>query len=89
MTLPGLADDALAALGVPTLVFRSGVSDPYHTRATSEQLHALIPGARLAEPPWGDREWIERSSAARSGTGALFERWPLLVPQLLDFVNND
>jgi pimeloyl-ACP methyl ester carboxylesterase len=85
MTLPGLADDALAALDTPTLVFRSGVSDPYHTRATSEQLHALIPGARLAEPPWGDREWIERSNAARSGTGALFERWPLLVPQLLDF----
>jgi pimeloyl-ACP methyl ester carboxylesterase len=86
-TLPGLTDEALAALRVPTLVFRSGESDPYHTRATSEQLHALIPGARIAEPPWGDREWIERSAAARNGTGALFERWPLLVPQLLDFVD--
>jgi pimeloyl-ACP methyl ester carboxylesterase len=89
MTLPGLADAALASLPVPTLVFRSGRSDPYHTRATSEQLHALIPGARLAEPPWGDREWIERSSAARAGTGALFERWPLLVPQLLDFAGDN
>jgi pimeloyl-ACP methyl ester carboxylesterase len=88
MTLPGLADDALAALDVPTLVFRSGVSDPYHTRATSEQLHALIPGAQLAEPPWGDREWIDRQNAARRGTGALFERWPLLVPQLLDFAED-
>lgn len=88
MTLPGLADEALASLPVPTLVFRSGESDPYHTRATSEQLHALIPGARIAEPPWADREWIERSNAARNGTGALFERWPLLVPQLLDFVDD-
>jgi len=87
ITLPGLADDALASLRVPTLVFRSGESDPYHTRSTSEQLHALIPGAQIAEPPWGDREWIERSNAARNGTGALFERWPLLVPQLLDFVD--
>jgi len=88
MTLPGLPDAALGAVRVPTLVFRSGESDPYHTRATSEHVHALIPGAVLAEPPWGDREWIERSSAARNGTGALFERWPLLVPQLLTFAES-
>jgi pimeloyl-ACP methyl ester carboxylesterase len=84
-TLPGLPDAALATFEVPTLVFRSGASDPYHTRATSELLHRLVPGAQLAEPPWGDREWIERSAAARGGTGHLFERWPLLAPQLLDF----
>jgi pimeloyl-ACP methyl ester carboxylesterase len=84
-TIPGLPDAAFAALDVPTLVFRSGASDPYHTRATSEQVHRMIPGAQLAEPPWGDREWIDRSDAARAGTGGLFERWPLLAPQLLDF----
>jgi pimeloyl-ACP methyl ester carboxylesterase len=84
-TVPGLRDDACADLAVPTLVFRSGKSDPYHTRATSELLHELIPGSRLVEPPWGDTEWIERSDAARSGTGHLFERWPLLAPQLVEF----
>jgi pimeloyl-ACP methyl ester carboxylesterase len=83
--VPGLPDRDAAHLGVPTLVFRSGASDPYHTRATSEALAALIPGARLVEPPWGDREWIERSAAMRAGTGQLFERWPLLAPQLLEF----
>jgi pimeloyl-ACP methyl ester carboxylesterase len=83
--VPGLPDRVCATLAVPTLVFRSGSSDPYHTRATSEGLHALIAGSQLVEPPWGDREWIERSSAARSGTGQLFERWPLLAPQLLEF----
>jgi hypothetical protein len=83
--VPGLPDEAYAALAVPTLVFRSGKSDPYHTRATSELLHKLIPGSQLVEPPWGDTEWIERSNAARSGTGYLFERWPLLAPQLLEF----
>jgi hypothetical protein len=39
----------------------------------------------LVEPPWGDREWIERSDAARAGSGHLFEHWPLLAPQLLEF----
>jgi pimeloyl-ACP methyl ester carboxylesterase len=83
--VPGLPDEACAALTKPTLIFRSGESDPYHTRATSEGLHALIPGSHLIEPPWGDREWIERSDAARSGNGGLFERWPLLAPRLLEF----
>jgi len=84
-TVPGVGDDELARLDVPTLVFRSGARDPHHTRATSERLAALIPGAQLVEPPWGDDEWNERGDAARDGRGALFERWPLLAPQLLDF----
>jgi pimeloyl-ACP methyl ester carboxylesterase len=83
--VPGLPDERCATLAVPTLIFRSGESDPYHTRATSEGLHELIPGSQLVDPPWGDREWIERSDAARAGTGHLFERWPLLGPQLLEF----
>ncbi|HEX4775444.1 MAG TPA: alpha/beta hydrolase [Acidimicrobiia bacterium] len=84
-TVPGVTDDELARLDVPTLVFRSGTRDPHHTRATSERVAALIPGAQLVEPPWGDDEWNERGDAAREGRGALFERWPLLAPQLLDF----
>jgi hypothetical protein len=84
-TVPGLPDDLCAGLTLPTLIFRSGASDPYHTRATSEQLHALIPGSQLVEPPWGDTEWNERSAAAREGRGALFEGWPQLAPQLLAF----
>jgi pimeloyl-ACP methyl ester carboxylesterase len=84
-TVPGLSDADCANVAVPTLIFRSGVSDPHHTRATSERLHELIPGSRLVEPPWGDDEWMQRGVAAREGTGGLFERWPLLAPQLLDF----
>jgi len=83
--VPGLPDERCATLAVPTLIFRSGRSDPYHTRATSEGLHELIPNSQLVDPPWGDREWIERSDAARAGTGHLFERWPLLGPRLLEF----
>jgi len=83
--VPGLNADECARLAAPTLIFRSGASDPHHTRATSVHLHALIAGSQLVEPPWGDNEWNERGAAAREGTGALFERWPLLAPQLLEF----
>jgi pimeloyl-ACP methyl ester carboxylesterase len=86
-TVPGLPDASLAAVRLPTLIFRSGKSDPHHTRATSERLHELIAGSRLVEPPWGDDEWNQRSDAARSGAGHLFERWPLLAPQLLEFAS--
>ena len=87
-TVPGLSDVACANVAVPTLIFRSGQSDPHHTRATSERLHELIVGSHLAEPPWGDREWIERGEASRNGTGHLFEGWPRLAPQLLAFASS-
>jgi hypothetical protein len=83
--VPGLSDTKCAQLRVPTLIFRSGESDPHHTRATSARLHALIAESRLVEPPWADDEWKQRGEAARNGTGHLFERWPLLAPQLLEF----
>ncbi len=84
-TVPGLRDADGASIAVPTLIFRSGATDAHHTRATSERVHELIPGSVLVEPPWGDDEWNERGDAARAGTGALFERWPLLAPQLVEF----
>ena len=55
-----------------------------HTRETSEQLAELIPSAQLVEPPWGDREWIDRQEASSTGE-SLFARWPLLAPQLIEW----
>jgi pimeloyl-ACP methyl ester carboxylesterase len=80
--VPGLPDADARSLDIPALVFRSGESDPHHTRATSEALAELLPRAQLVEPPWGDREWIERQEARDEG---LFARWPLLAPQLLEW----
>jgi pimeloyl-ACP methyl ester carboxylesterase len=85
--VPGLARSDAAALDLPTLVFRSGESDAYHTRATSELIAAELPSTRLVEPPWGDREWIERS-ADHQVNGKLFDRWPLLAPQLVEWSND-
>jgi pimeloyl-ACP methyl ester carboxylesterase len=82
--VPGLPDAAAAAMTMRALVFRSGESDPHHTRATSERLAGLLPGAQLVEPPWGDREWSDRLEAAGTGVG-IFSRWPLLAPQLIDW----
>jgi pimeloyl-ACP methyl ester carboxylesterase len=77
--VPGLPDADARALDIPAIVFRSGASDPHHTRATSEQVAALLPRSTLVEPPWGDREWVERQDAREEG---LFARWPLLAPVL-------
>jgi len=88
VTVPGLPDADYAKIDLPAIVFRSGASDPHHPRVTSEKVASLIPGARLVEPPWGDREWIERGAASARGEGALFERWPLLAPQLLEFASS-
>jgi pimeloyl-ACP methyl ester carboxylesterase len=78
--IPGLKDADARRLDVPALVFRSGASDFNHTRATSEQLAALLPNARLVEPPWGDGEWNHRSAARPGGQGeGLFAGWPQLA----------
>jgi hypothetical protein len=82
--VPGLTDSEAAKLDLPTLVFRSGESDPHHTRATSERLAEVLPNSRLVEPPWGDREWVERHTPEAAGEG-LFARWPLLAPMLQDW----
>jgi len=79
-------DGDLAAIKAPVVVLRSGVSDIHHTRATSEAVAAMIPGAELQEPPWGDREWLDRLAATASDPAAgLFVSMPKLAPQILDF----
>jgi pimeloyl-ACP methyl ester carboxylesterase len=87
--VPGLPDDDARRLAVPTLVFRSGVSDMHHRRETSEHIASVLPAARLVEPPWSDTEWHERQEARTSGEApGLFVRWPLLAPTLLDWATD-
>jgi len=83
--VPGLPADDARKLDVAALVFRSGESDAYHTRETSERVAELLPNARLVEPPWGDREWIERQGAREEG---LFAHWPHLTPTLTDWARD-
>ena len=78
--VPGVTPEQLGKIGVPTVVLRSGTTDVHHTRETSEKLAALIPGAKLIEPPWGDNEWNERMVSGEP----LFARWPKLAPLIVD-----
>jgi pimeloyl-ACP methyl ester carboxylesterase len=82
--VPDMLPSDLRALRLPVMILRSGLSDFHHPRETSEAVHALIPGSQMVEPPWGDREWLERL-AASAGGGGPFVRWPLLAPQILEF----
>ena len=43
--IPGLPDADARKVALPAIVFRSGISDVSHTRATSEQLAGLLPNA--------------------------------------------
>lgn len=87
--VPGMTPADFAAITAPTLVFRGSPADTAHPRRTSEWVHELVPGARLAEPPWGDEEWNERTAENRvSGSGdVLFRNWPRLAGPLGDFLD--
>ena len=58
----------------------------HHRRETSEALAEVLPNSRLVEPPWGDDEWNQRRAELEQA-GSLFVRWPLLVPQLVDWAD--
>ena len=85
VTVPGLPDADFARLALPDdgLSQRGQRSAPHagHLRDGGRP----DPGATLVEPPWGDTEWIERMAVAQAGHGGLFEHWPRLAPQLLEF----
>jgi pimeloyl-ACP methyl ester carboxylesterase len=91
--VPGFSDLQARSMVVPTLVFRSGMSDIHHPRAVSERIAATLPNATIVDPPWGDREWRDREAGMEEGsapdwmnpTRQVFERWPLLVPQLVEW----
>lgn len=84
--IPCVTAQQLASLKMPVMVLRSGASDCHHPRETSEAVAAMIPTAQLCEPPWGNREWLEQLFATGIGQKqGLFDRWPLLAPQILAF----
>ncbi|MET0241017.1 MAG: alpha/beta hydrolase [Sphingobium sp.] len=83
--IPCVTAEQLAAITVPVTILRSGLSDPHHTRETGERLAAMIPGAQLAEPPWGDGEWMAQLTKSMKGEVPLFGHWPMLAPQILAF----
>lgn len=84
--IPCVKAGDLEGIKVPVVILRGGKSDFHHTRETSEAVAAVIPGADLQEPPWGDREWLDRLVANfQDPTSGLFRSMPMLVPQITQF----
>jgi len=84
--VPGMTPADFARLTMPVLILRSGMSDVFHTRRTSEWVHELIPHSLLREPPWDDQEWNRRMRASIKEGRGLFEGWPALAPAILEFI---
>jgi len=89
--VPGMKPRDFARITMPTLIFRSGVSDLSHTRATTEWVHRLVTHSVMLDPPWNDDEWNYRSGETASGTAGhtLFRSWPKLTPIILDFIKKN
>lgn len=83
----GLSDEEAAAITLPILVFRSGKSDYYHTRATSERLAAHLQNADIVDPPWGDREFLDRLEASLAQGVSVWTNWKQLAPQIVDWAD--
>ncbi|WP_281690054.1 alpha/beta fold hydrolase [Pseudonocardia thermophila] len=85
--IPGVADWEFEQIKVPTLIVRGGEGDFDHPKRTSYEVHALIKGSKLIEPPWPEDAWERASEKAHSGQGALFDFWHLGAEEFLKFID--
>src|SRR5262249_45182274 len=85
--IPGVPDWEFEQIRVPTLVIRGGENDFDHPKRTSFEVHALIKGSRLIEPPWPEDAWERATEANAAGTGTLFGPWVQGAPALLAFID--
>lgn len=85
--IPGVSDWEFAGITCPTLIIRGGEDDYDHPKRTSFEVHALINGSRLIEPPWPEDAWERAVEATNEGRGSLFDPWVLAAPELLAFID--
>ena len=86
-SIPGVPDWEFEKIHCPTLIVRGGEKDYDHPKRTSFEVHALIKGSRLIEPPWPEDAWERAGEATGAGRGALFDFWVQGAPAFLDFIN--
>jgi pimeloyl-ACP methyl ester carboxylesterase len=85
--IPGVPDYLFDDIKVPTLIVRGGEKDYDHPKRTSFEIHALIKGSTLIEPPWPEDAWEAASAARNAGRGSLFDFWQLGAPAFLKFID--
>src|SRR4029079_1043797 len=79
--IPGVPDWEFATIKVPTLVIRGGEDDYDHPKRTSFEVHALIKGSRLIEPPWPEDAWERAVEATAKDVAACSIRGCLPPPR--------
>ncbi|PEG40787.1 alpha/beta hydrolase [Mycolicibacterium duvalii] len=88
-TIPGVADEMFDDIRVPTLIIRGGENDWDHPKRTSYEVHCLIKGSTLIDPPWPEDAW-ERAGEKMAESGGkdfcLFDTWVQAAPAILDFL---
>ncbi len=85
-TIPGVPDEDFDRIKVPTMVIRSGENDDDHPKRTTFEVHALIKGSRLVEPPWPEDAWEQAGLRTyQTGEPHTFDPWPLAAPLIVDF----
>ncbi len=85
-TIPGVNDDQFENIRGPALIIRGGENDRDHPKRTSMEVHCLIRGSRLVEPPWPEDAWERATQAWYRGKGHMFDPWPLAAQTILEFV---
>lgn len=85
--IPGVPDWEFEQITCPALVVRGGAKDYDHPARTSFEVHALIAGSRLVEPPWPEDAWERAVEKTAAGEGSLFDPWVLAAPALLEFID--
>ncbi|TGD71326.1 alpha/beta hydrolase [Mangrovimicrobium sediminis] len=83
--VPGMSPEDFTKLTMPVRIYRNGVSDLSHPRATSDWVQKLIPHSEYVEAPWADTEWNDRCAAQLKDGSPLFINWVKLAPSLLEF----
>lgn len=78
----GISREEFGKLTMPAMIMRGSPRDLYHPAWVCEQVAGLMPNARLVDPPWPLDIFAERMTDGRG----LFSDWPLLAPQVIDFV---
>jgi len=78
----GVSHADFAAMTMPVRILRGSPRDLYHPAWVCEQVAALLPDAKLVDPPWDIDIFAERMV---DGKG-LFSDWPLLRDTIAGFV---
>ena len=88
--IPGVVDEDFERIQVPTVIIRGGENDLDHPKRTSYEVHALIKGSRLVEPPWPEDAWEQAALRTfETGVPHLFDPWVEAAPLILAFAVRD